>query len=137
MYGDVSMAICIRYFSKKESKVLNDFLCFIELERATADNLLFQVKEFLDNANLPLQNMLAIGTDGESNLCGVNHSLYTLLMEEIPQLMLLKCTCHSIHLCVSKAATVLPSNLHFLNREVYSWVKCPLRKLEYQKVQFD
>lgn len=77
---------------------------------------------------------MAIGTDAASNLCGVNHSLFTLLKEEIPQLMLLKCTCRSIHLCVSKAATELPSCLDFLAREVYSWFSCsPLRKLNTKK----
>lgn len=40
------MAVCIRYFSEKESKVLNDFLGLIELERATADKLFYQLRVF-------------------------------------------------------------------------------------------
>lgn len=82
-----------------------------------------------------MENMLAIGTDGANNLCGLNHSLFTLLKEEMPHLILFKCSCHSINLCVTKASTELPSSLDFLAREIYNWFSCsPLRKLEYQKI---
>lgn len=42
---------------------------------------------------------------------------------------------HSLHLCISKAAQMLPSCLDFLCTEVYNWFsKSPLRKLEYKQI---
>jgi hypothetical protein len=46
-----------------------------------------------------------------------------------------KCTCHSINLCVSKACAELPTCLDFLAHEVYNWFShSPLRKLQYKKI---
>jgi hypothetical protein len=64
--------------------------------------------------------MLALGTDGAANLCGKNKSLFTLLKHDIPDLILVKRTCHSINLCVSKSCAELPTCLDFLAHEVYN-----------------
>ena len=36
--------------------------------------------------------MIGVGTDGASNLCGCNNSVYTRLKEKIPDLKLINCT---------------------------------------------
>lgn len=47
----------------------------------------------------------------------------------------MKCTCHSINLCVSKACAELPTCLDFLAHEVYNWFShSPLSKLQYKKI---
>ncbi|CAG5098065.1 Protein of unknown function [Cotesia congregata] len=61
--------------------------------------------------NLNLQQCFAIATDGGSNLCGCNKSLYTLMKKKRDDLMLFKCICHSIHLVCSHASEELPSAL--------------------------
>lgn len=79
--------------------------------------------------------MIAIGTDSGNNMCGKNHSLYTLLREQNQNLILLKGICHAIHLCVSKASEELPSCLDFSAHKIYSWFSnSPLRKIQYKKV---
>lgn len=84
---------------------------------------------------LNFQNLIALGTDGASNLCGKNHSLFTLLKADLPHLQLLKCVCHSLSLCVSKACTELPSCLEYLLRETRNWfAHSPLRMKVYQNL---
>lgn len=73
--------------------------------------------QFLEQAKLNIKNLMGIGTDGASNLCGRNHSLFTLLKESIPNIVLVKCICHSLNLCSAKACEELPSTLEFLIRE--------------------
>ncbi|KAG0444525.1 hypothetical protein HPB47_013701 [Ixodes persulcatus] len=41
--------------------------------------------------------------DETSVMCGKNNSVYTMMKEENPKLILAKCTCHSLHLACSEA----------------------------------
>jgi len=70
---------------------------------------------------LNLEKMIAIATDGASNLCGSENLLFTRLKVKYPRLISLKCICHSLNKCVQKACTELPANLEFLLRETHSW----------------
>ncbi|QQP48577.1 Uncharacterized protein FKW44_008940, partial [Caligus rogercresseyi] len=52
-----------------------------------------------------------------------------------PQIQLLKCVCHSIQLCVSRAVETLPRNLEYLVAHSYSWFShSAVRRREYAKV---
>ena len=93
----------------------------IEIEEADHVSLYELLVAYFSLMNLPLENMIAIGTDGGSNLCGAQNSLYTLLKEKIPNLQLIKCVCHSLNLVASSAADEFPSSVEFLLREVYNW----------------
>lgn len=73
------MAYCIRYFSKSKNQIRNEFLGFVVVERATAVALYDGTIEFLKQLNLNPINIIGLGIDGASNLCGMNHSLFTLL----------------------------------------------------------
>ncbi|XP_011701060.1 PREDICTED: uncharacterized protein LOC105457853, partial [Wasmannia auropunctata] len=89
----------------------------------------------LAGIGLNYKNMIDIGTDGASNLCGKNHSLYTLLKEKIPHLQLIKCVCHSLNLCASNASDELPCTVEFLLRETRKWFShSPLRQMKYSKM---
>ena len=78
--------------------------------------------------------MIAVGSDGASNMVGKHNSLHTRLKEEVPSLILVKCTCHSLHLCAEKSSKELPMSLEYLTREIYNWFACsPLRRLEYKQ----
>lgn len=127
------MAFCIRYFSVSFSDIITDFLGFVELEKATAEILLDVFLKFLIQCKLEVKNLIRIGTDGASNLCGKNKSLYTLLKEKVPNLQLIKCICHSLHLCSAPACEELPSSLEFLVREVRNWfAHSSIRQITYR-----
>lgn len=127
------MAYCIRYYNSKLDKIVVDFLGFQEVFEATADALYKSFKSFISKMGLNLQKLIALGTDGASNLCGKHHSLFTLLQADIPHLQLLKCVCHSLSLCASKACSELPSCLEYLLRETRNWfAHSPLRMKIYQ-----
>jgi len=128
------LCMCVKYFDTTENRILTDFLGILEVERATAIDLHKSIIEYLQRIGIPLRNMIAISTDGASNLCGRNHSVYTLLKRDVPNLQLMRCTCHSLHLCSSKASEELPSSLDFVAREIFNWFSIsPLRKINYKK----
>lgn len=84
---------------------------------------------------LNINNLIGLGTDGANNLCGKNHSLYTLLKENNLNLKLIKCVCHSINNANSKASEQLPANLDFMCKEIYNWFSVSsFRRIEFSKL---
>jgi len=71
------MAFCVRYYGSVQLDTITDFLGFVEIEKATAEILKTVFLEFLEKTKLNIQNLIGIGTDGASNLCGKNKSLFT------------------------------------------------------------
>lgn len=129
------MAYCIRYYSNTMSNMVTEFLGFTEIERATAEVLKDVFVHFIKQSKLNIQNMVDIGTDGASNLCGKNKSLFTLLKNEVPHLQLIKCVCHSLNICAANACEELPSSLEFLIRESRSWFShSSLRQMTYRSL---
>jgi len=126
------MAYCIRYHSESLNRITVEFLGLAIVERATADALRDITIEFLNELKLKPENIIGIGVDGASNLCGQNHSLYTLLREISPNIQLIKCICHSLNTCSFKASEQIPTHIEFLLRESVSWFShSPLRQMEY------
>ncbi|XP_052132255.1 uncharacterized protein LOC127751952 [Frankliniella occidentalis] len=111
------LALCVKYYSRKYKKFLVEFLGLIETPVATADKLYEVVTLYLTTIGLKLNRLLGLGTDRGANLCGCNHSLYTLLKKiHCPWLMLVRCTCHSLDKAASYASKELPDTLEFLLR---------------------
>lgn len=99
------MCISVRYFSKARGKIIINFLGIFLVEESSAQKLYEGFTCYLKNVGLNISNLLSIGTDGANNLCGKQKSLFAFLKRDIPNLLLIKCTCHSLHLCCSKAST--------------------------------
>lgn len=78
----------------------------------------------LESCNLSISNCVVIGTDGASVMCGRHHSLFSLMKEENPKLILAKCICHSLHLACRGANSALPANIDFLVRKSLNWFSC-------------
>ncbi|XP_071582443.1 uncharacterized protein [Temnothorax nylanderi] len=134
---DVSVAkylcLCIKYFSRTRNRIVTEYLGMIQIEHADANSLYSAVIKYSKDIGLNLSKMIGLGTDGGSNLCGKNHSLYTLLRSENPNLQLVRCICHAMDNSASAAATEFPASVEFLCREVYNWFNnSSLRRSEYK-----
>jgi len=64
------MAFCICYYSFSQSNIVTDFLEFVEIDKATANIFKNIFIHFLEQSKLNIKNLIGIGTDGASNLCG-------------------------------------------------------------------
>ena len=124
---------CIKYFSINQNRTVTDFLGFIELDELDAESLHGLVVKFLEEINLPLINLIGLGTDGTSNLCGETNSLYALLKFNVPKLQLIRFVYRSPNSAASAAADKFPEKLEFLLREVYKWFALNVkRQREYR-----
>ncbi|KAJ8876555.1 hypothetical protein PR048_021000 [Dryococelus australis] len=91
------------------------FLSFTELGSATADVL-------FDECGIELQdNLLGTAADGANVIMVANNSLSSRLKEMVHGLFIVKCICHSFHLCASKARQKLHSFVEQLTHNIYSY----------------
>ena len=127
------LGIVVIYYSDKLEKTVSTFLNLVKLEQCDAQHIADAVKCELANKNLNLKNLLAIGTDNASVMVGVNNGVYQKLKKDIPNLILIKCTCHSLQLAMSHASSdSLPRNLEYLIAETHKWFSnSATRQLNY------
>lgn len=115
------LCMCVRYFKEDVPSVATKFLTLLPVTSCTASSLFSDIKSYFDTHNVPLSNIIGLGTDGASNLCGAHNSVYTKKREHSPHCVLVKCICHSLSLCGKYAFGELPSNLSFLLSEIAKW----------------
>ncbi|XP_075150389.1 uncharacterized protein LOC142224497 [Haematobia irritans] len=128
------MSMCIRFFSKVKCAIRTEFLGIFLVEEATGEKLLHSLLAYLAKVGLNPKNIIALGTDGANNLCGARRGLYGLMKEQNSQLILVKCICHSLHLCCSDASKVFPAEVEYLVKEIYNYFSnSPLRTIKYKR----
>lgn len=129
------LCLCCRYYSSSQNEIISQFLGLISVTNTTADVLYKHIKDFFQHLDLDLNNCFALATDGASSLCGCNNSVYTLMKKDIPELILVKCVCHSLHSVCSHASEELPSNIDYMLRETYNWFhRSALRRESYMDI---
>jgi len=127
------MGVCIRFYNRQKESMVTDFLGIIQVTKCTGEILAEALLEYLHKIGLPAKNIFAIGTDGASNMCGLNNSFYTNLKNKVPGLQLIKCVCHSLDKCAQYAFRKMPDHLNFLLRETYNWfAHSTVRQSEYK-----
>ncbi|KAK3918357.1 Zinc finger protein 862, partial [Frankliniella fusca] len=73
------MAIMVKFFSKTANEMTTEFLGVVEVYRATAEALFESLKEYLNKLQLPIQNIVGVGSDGASSFIGKHNSVFTRL----------------------------------------------------------
>uniref|UniRef100_A0A6P7GV51 Uncharacterized protein LOC114347101 n=1 Tax=Diabrotica virgifera virgifera TaxID=50390 RepID=A0A6P7GV51_DIAVI len=113
------------------------FLTLLPVKEATGAALFTLIDDFFKNHNIPYEtNCIGFAADGANNMMGANNSLSSRLKEKCPNLFLMKCICHSFHLCASYACEKLPNEVEQLTREVYNFFSnSPKRIDEYKEFQ--
>lgn len=98
------------------------FLGLIPVPDGTADGLYRTIVDFFIKYNVDWkQNLIGFASDGASCMMGVHNSLSTKLKSHIPNLFLMKCTCHSFVLCANYACEKLPEAVELLARDIYTY----------------
>ncbi|XP_046666782.1 uncharacterized protein LOC124358528 [Homalodisca vitripennis] len=105
-------------------EVLDEFLCLLNVVDGTAIGLYNLLTDFFKQHNIPFkENMVGFAADGTNTMMGVKNSLQAHLKNDIPNLFVMKCICHSLALCASYACEKLPNDVEELVRNIYSYFK--------------
>lgn len=68
-------------------------------------------------------------------MMGCRNSVASRFKEECLGITIIKCICHSAHLCASEACKALPRRCEDLARNIYNFMKCSAKR-QAQLVQF-
>lgn len=129
------MCIMIRYFSSTLKKIRTTFYKLISLESGTAENMTNSLISHVQNDGLNIKHLIGIGVDGTNSMIGKNDSVASRLKRIIPHLVVIKCTCHSLHLAAEKSCDRLPRNLDYLVKKSHTWFShSTKRNIEYRKI---
>lgn len=129
--------LCLLVRLSIENKIKDIFLTLIEVDNADATSLFNHIIGFFKTHNIDYKkNLIGFGGDGANVIMGVNHSVSKLLKDECPNIFILKCICHSFHLCASYACKELPSAVEDLICDIYNFIqKSPKRISQFQSLQ--
>ncbi|GBP33760.1 Target of rapamycin complex subunit lst8 [Eumeta japonica] len=128
-----SSCIVLRFYDENSKQIVSKFWELSKIfdssnpdlanEGATGKNLFNALIKSFQDANIPLTNLIGFAADGCSVMMGENNSVSSRLKEHCPGIIIIKCVCHSAHLCASAACKELPRRCEDLAREIYSFFK--------------
>lgn len=114
------MSIIVQYWDDSKNKIQNSFLDLVEVHDSTAEGLANTLKQSLQEKHIPIENVVAFCSDTTNVMMGGKHSVATLLRDILPNVIIVKCSCHLIHLCASHACLKLPKFLEDLCRSIFA-----------------
>lgn len=121
-------------FTDTSGKVKDNFLTLIKLVDADANTLYKHIVDFFEAHEIPYKtNLVGLASDGANVMMGNNHSLKSLLLQDIPNLFVMKCICHSFHLCASYACQKLPRFVEDLTRDISNYFNASPKRSENLK----
>lgn len=120
----------IRYFSKMKQDIITTFYRYIKISKCDATTIYETIKNTLREDSLRLEMLVGIGLDGTNVMIGEHHSVAALLKRDLPDIIIVNCTCHSLHLCAEKASECMSRQLEFLIRESHNWFSYSSKRLE-------
>lgn len=129
------LCLVVRY--AKNNIIGDHFFCLIPLINADANTLYKQINDTFTMYKISLKNnLIGFASDGANVMMGANHSVMALLKNDIPSLYVMKCICHSFHLCASYACHKLPKYVEDFIRDLYNYFSSsPKRTAEFVEFQ--
>lgn len=84
--------------------------------------------ESFSSLNIPDTNIIGFGSDGCNVMMGASNSVASRFKEQCPGIFILKCVCHSAHLCASEACKELPRNCEDFARNIFNFLKSSAKR---------
>ncbi|KAH9637051.1 hypothetical protein HF086_013867 [Spodoptera exigua] len=131
------LCIMIRFFSHKAKQVVTTFYRIIKIIDCDAKSVHEAIVNQLKEDGIKIENMIGIGVDGANVMVGKYNSVTAILKRQLPDLIVVKCVSHSLHLCAEKAAESLPRQLEFLVRETHNWFSYSPKRLDYYRTLYE
>ena len=116
------LAVCVS-FCNNEMETDIDVIDFVECSNGSAVSIFTKLEEtleFLRVSEVPLRNWVGFCRDTTNAMMGCNNSVATLIQRSYPWVLIVKCSCHSIHLWALYACKKLTKTLEDLCRHVYN-----------------
>lgn len=102
------LCLLVRYFCPNSKRIYVKLLDFILLDSrdCSAEALFSKIENSITGKGLSMKMIIGLGTDNASVMVGGRNSLYTRLVVQNPQIVLMRC--HSSHIAAGNAGKALP-----------------------------
>ncbi|XP_064111176.1 uncharacterized protein LOC135218659 [Macrobrachium nipponense] len=140
-----SSCVVVRFYDKDAGAVKCQFWELYDVydaknpentkEGATGKNLFEGLMKTFNQYDIPAKNIIGFGSDGCNVMMGAHNSVASRFREQCPGIFVMKCVCHSAHLCASEACKALPRRCEDLAREIFNHFKCSSKR-QSELVQF-
>ena len=110
----------------------------LEVTHCDAENLFKALVSAFERDSIPFENnIIGFAADTTNVMFGDHNSVASRLKDKIPNIFLMRCICHSAHLCASYACEKLPRTAEELLRDVYNYFcHSAKRQAEYALFQY-
>lgn len=123
--------IVVRYYSEERGKIETLLWKIIPIftensdidAQGTAQHLYDLIINTFLKKNISLENIVGFASDGCNLMMGEHNSVASRLRDSCPGIVILKCICHSLHLCCSQACKCLPRSCEDMARNIYNFFK--------------
>ncbi|XP_050065788.1 E3 SUMO-protein ligase KIAA1586-like isoform X3 [Aphis gossypii] len=118
-------------------EVSDQFLTLLLVANATADSMYKAITDFFNSYDIPYTiNLIGFAADGANAMMGKSHSLQSFLKNDIQELFVMKCVCHSLALCAEYVCRKLPDEVETLIRNIYNFFNHSYkRQYEFKEFQ--
>lgn len=115
------LAIVVRFFNTEEQNVSDVLFCLAEVSQATAEAIFNTVVSAFKKHSIPIHNIIGFASDNASVMMGQINGVKARFEQILPNIYVMGCLSHSLHLCASKACSSIPSNVENFIRSVYNY----------------
>ncbi|KAL1379496.1 hypothetical protein pipiens_014859, partial [Culex pipiens pipiens] len=131
------LCIVVRFYDEEVDRVRDAFYDLLEIADGKAETLYAAIRDSFVKNKIPYTIfLLGLACDNANVMTGSNHSLFTLLRNDCPHIVLIRCVCHSMALCASYAVSKLPEYLEQTMKDIYGYITAsPARLQQYKEIQ--
>lgn len=122
--------IVVRYCDEETGNIVSKFwelvqvYCDVENSQgANAEHLYLSIVNSFAEYGVPPENVVGFASDGTNVMMGKRNSVASRFIEHYPGIVIMKCICHSAHLCASESCKMLPKKCEDLARNIYNHFK--------------
>ena len=131
-----SLTIVIKYYNDELFKVETKLLSLVETATGTAEGLFDAITHEFEECELNFEKLIGFSADTTNVMFGENNSVASRIQAANPNVVTVKCVCHSTALAVSYACKVLPRQIEDLVRDIYNYFsQSSKRKKEFAEFQ--
>ena len=133
---DKQLAVCTMHYDEDKNDVATSFFDIVNVKKCDAESLYDALKKSFIDKNIPLDNIIGYSSDTCNVMFGEHKSVTSLMKVDLPHVVFVRCSCHSIHLCVSHACLKLSNSLEDTCRNIYAYFsRSSLRRQELKEFQ--
>ena len=130
------LALVVRQYSKEEKIVKCCLYELLEIANGSANALFEAICQAFEKDEIPLTNVIGFAADTTNVMFGQNNSVVSRLKQAIPNIFVLRCICHSAHLCASHACEKLPRTAEDIIHDIYNYFShSAKRQADFKKFQ--